>query len=205
MGEMHKNLEKEVFAFLKEYIPRNSEGLYTNNKYGFSIALHKLEDSYEEFGIAIPMTPRGTYGSAIGKFAVDEEGRQYVEQRKRVQLYVIDSHDVAGISSSFTHARSQIPRDSLGVIFVGIDITYVSKNDLNDYLNALNTSITNILDRNDNKRLAAIVISAEVEVGNNIYMVMRNGTSNFPANKIIPGEIVSGVEKKKSNRVAGGL
>jgi len=188
-GDMPRNLESEVYEFLEHNIPKYEKGVFTNNNYGFSVALHKLEDSYDDFGVILPTTPGGTYGAAIGKLATDEQGRQYFKKRKRVQLYVFDAHDISGISSSFLKARSQIPKDSLGIIYVDIDVSNVARNDLSDYFEVLNTSIKTILMGCHNRRLGAIVISAEKDSGQYIYRTVRNPHSDFSIDTCIPGEM----------------
>jgi len=188
LGDMHVNLEKEVCIFLKNNIPKCIEGVFTNDRYGFSIAMRKLEDTYEDYAIRLSTLPGRKFGVSVGKYEIDEDGRNFVTNRKRIQLYVIDAHDLVGISSSFVNARSQIPRSAKGVICVDVDTSETDKDDINDYFQILNNSIKSIFKNADNFRVGAIVISSQISEGEYIYMVVRNENSDFPLENKIPGE-----------------
>jgi hypothetical protein len=136
-------------------------------------------------------------GSARVTMTVGNDGTPRYGPLFRSCLYLLDAHRSAQILSSLRDARSQIPQDMTGVIFVAVDTDGIPDGDYALYFSTLATWLERELKRSDNARVLAVVLTGGIAGMNftpdgafhrSLYhrCVVRNpnGRSRF----VIPGE-----------------
>lgn len=136
-------------------------------------------------------------GSAIVKLKIGADGEPQYGSLFRTCLYVLDAHRSAQILASLRDARSQIPQQMSGVIFVAVDTSGIAVGDHDLYFSSLSSWLERELRRSDNSRVLAVVLTggiAQVEITSDHgfhrsqrhWCVVRN--PNAPSEFRVPGE-----------------
>lgn len=136
-------------------------------------------------------------GSATVRVTVGTDGKPTSGPLFRSCLYLLDAHRSTQILSSLRDARSQIPHELSGAIFVAVDTTGVPDGDHDLYFSTLAVWLERELGRNDNARVLAVVLTggiARVETTADgafhrsvrHWRVVRN--PNCRSDFVVPGE-----------------
>jgi hypothetical protein len=188
----------EIKKFAQELILNKNEGLYSSSKLGSAILLQEVPPHPPNVeGIWLPATHNP--GAAEGTVTVDEQGRVVYNNLRRASLYVIDSHKFTQILSSFNTARQQLTPDSIGVIFIHVDMSQVREHDRSLYFELVSSWLKERFTPTANTRIAAAVLTADpekIEITSDKgffrsiarLMVVRNPYHGFPKELTVPGE-----------------
>lgn len=136
-------------------------------------------------------------GSATVKMTIQPDGTPKYGPLFRSCLYLLDSHRSTQILSSIRDARSQIPHELSGAIFVAVDTQGIPEGDQDLYFSTLADWLRRELERTDNARVLAVVLTggiARVDVTadgafhrcTRHWRVVRN--PNCPSDFLVPGE-----------------
>jgi hypothetical protein len=101
-------------------------------------------------------------GSARVTMTVGNDGAPRYGPLFRSCQYVLDAHRSAQILSSISDARSQIPQEMTGAIFVAVDTNGIPDGDHALYFSTLGTWLERELKRKDNARVLAVVLTGGI-------------------------------------------
>ena len=93
-----------------------------------------------------------------------QDGLFYVRSNRGVWLYSVDSHKLASIVRSFNTARSQLPANEPGVIYIDLDVSAVEDKDMRFYLESAASALRHLFSPSANTRVAAVVVTASVDL-----------------------------------------
>jgi hypothetical protein len=138
--------------------------------------------------------------AAIAKFTKAADGKVSRGPMLRIALYVINSHRLAQVLSSFNLARTQLDPSSgaAGIIFIGVDTSHIHPSDHVLYFQTLAQSVQRLFNPTANTRVAAVVVTGgiqEIEITadrgwhrtKRCHSVIRNPFFPESAQIIVPG------------------
>ena len=198
ISSLAENAIPEIIRFTQQLILNKANGLYSNSKSGCGILLQKVPPKPTNIdGIWLPATHNP--GAAEAIVTVDKQGQPIYGAIRRASLYVIDSHKFSQILASFDAARQQLSPDSLGVIFIHVDMSQVREYDRPLYFDLVSSWLKEKFAPTANTRIGAVVLTSdpekvEITSDNGFFrsiarmVVVRNPYRVLPEGLLIPGE-----------------
>lgn len=198
ISSLGENAIPEITKQAQQLIVNKTSGLYSNSKWGCAILLQKVPANPANVdGIWLPATHNP--GAAEATVTVDEQGRVSYDNLRRATLYVIDSHKFSQILVSFNAARQQLTPDSIGVIFIHVDMSQVRDGDRPLYFELVSSWLKQKFAPTVNTRIAAAVLTADpekIEITSDQgffrpiarMVVVRNPYHALPEKLSLPGE-----------------
>jgi predicted nucleic-acid-binding Zn-ribbon protein len=101
-------------------------------------------------------------GFAFVNIGVDEQGAKQITSYNRIGLISINSHRISSVINTFNskRQRKQIPDDSIGLIYIDVDIDQAKSNLVPVYLELIGAVLETKLSSGGNSRIGAVVLTA---------------------------------------------
>lgn len=197
-GPLRESASAEIANKARHIIASKREGIMVDRDFGLYVRRLPTEHWEQRGGVFIPAGQNPAVAEA--DIYTDDKGIAHPIKPIRVALYTFNSHKFSHILYSVSDARSQLSRNSLGLIYIDLDVSEMRYPDIDAYLRIVSEGLKSRFTPTTNTRIGAIVITS-----NPIYLetntdgkhrvtlhrrieTIRNPFGYLPSEFIIPGE-----------------